>query len=94
MPINTRLPGYAKNLNIGSEMAKYQDETSAYKNFSMLCKQIITINEQICAMRPIAFESGLMRMGRSQKVGKKVVYPKQSQADLSSWKPIGDPIID
>ena len=27
---------YAKNLNIGPEMAKYQDETSTYKNFSML----------------------------------------------------------
>ena len=44
---------YAKNLNLGSEMAKYEVETSAYKNFSMLCDQIITINEQICAMRPI-----------------------------------------
>ena len=44
---------YAKNLNIGPEMAKYQDETSAYKKFSLLCEQIITINEQICAMRPM-----------------------------------------
>lgn len=44
---------YAKNLNIGPEMAKYEAETSAYKNFSMLCDQIISINEQICAMRPI-----------------------------------------
>ena len=44
---------YAKNLNIGPEMAKYEVETSAYKNFSMLCDQIISINEQICAMRPI-----------------------------------------
>jgi hypothetical protein len=34
-------------------MAKYQNETSTYKNFSMLCEKIITINEQICAMRPI-----------------------------------------
>ena len=44
---------YAKHLNIGPEMAKYQDETSAYKKFSMLCEQIITINEQICAIRPM-----------------------------------------
>ena len=44
---------YAKNLSIGPEMAKYQDETSTYKNFLMLCEQIITINEQICERRPI-----------------------------------------
>ncbi len=44
---------YAKNLKLGLEMAKYQDETSAYKNFLMLCEQIITINEQICERRPI-----------------------------------------
>ena len=44
---------FAKNLNLGPEMAKYQDETSAYKNFSMLCDQIVSINEQICEMRPV-----------------------------------------
>lgn len=44
---------YAKNLNIGPEMAKYQDETYSYKNFSMLCEQIIMINEQICERRPV-----------------------------------------
>jgi hypothetical protein len=44
---------YAKNLNIGQEMGKYQEETSNYKSFVMLCEQIIAINEQICEMRPI-----------------------------------------
>ena len=44
---------YAKHLNIGPEMAKYQDETSTYKSFSMLCDQIIMINEQICEIRPV-----------------------------------------
>lgn len=44
---------YAKNLKLGLEMAKYQEETSAHKNFLMLCEQIITINEQLCERRPI-----------------------------------------
>jgi hypothetical protein len=44
---------YAKNLNFGPEMDKYLEETSNYKSFMMLCDEIIAINEQICATRPV-----------------------------------------
>lgn len=44
---------YAKNLKLGPEMDKYLEETSNYKNFLMLCDEIIAINEQICEMRPV-----------------------------------------
>ena len=44
---------YAKNLKPGPEMEKYRQETDAHRRFVQLCSEIVGINEQICALRPI-----------------------------------------
>jgi len=44
---------YAKNLKPGPEMEKYRQETDAHRQFVRLCSEIVILNEQICALRPI-----------------------------------------
>ena len=44
---------YAKNLKPGPEMEKYRQETDAHRQFVQLCSAIVTLNEHICALRPI-----------------------------------------
>lgn len=44
---------YAKNLKPGPEMEKYRQETDAHRQFVRLCSEIVTLNEQICALRPL-----------------------------------------
>lgn len=44
---------YAKNLKLGPEMEKYLEEISNHQLFLKLCDEIVAINEQICAARPI-----------------------------------------
>jgi len=43
---------YAKNLKLGTEMEKYLEETDNHRRFQQLCREIVAINEQICALRP------------------------------------------
>ena len=43
----------AKNLNLGTEMDKYREETCSYNSFMAICDEIIAINEQICNLRPV-----------------------------------------
>jgi len=44
---------YAQNLQPGPEMEKIRQETDAHRRFVQLCAEIVTLNEQICALRPI-----------------------------------------
>lgn len=44
---------YAKNLKLGPEMEKYQAEIANHQRFQNLCQEIVAINEQICALRPV-----------------------------------------
>jgi hypothetical protein len=44
---------YAKNLKPGPEMEKYRQETDAHRRFVQLGMEIVALNEQICALRPI-----------------------------------------
>ena len=44
---------YAKNLSLGPELEKYREETSNYRNFLKLSEELVRVNEQICAVRPV-----------------------------------------
>lgn len=43
----------AQNLHLGPELDKVQRETSTYKRFNQLYKEVTEVNEQICRQRPI-----------------------------------------
>lgn len=44
---------YAKNLKLGPEMQKYEEETSRHRRFVELCDEIVRVNERICNLRPV-----------------------------------------
>jgi len=44
---------YAKNVKLGPDMEKYQEEITNHQNFQKLCNEIVEINEQICNLRPV-----------------------------------------
>jgi hypothetical protein len=44
---------YAKNLQLGTELQKYTEETERYREFMKLCNEIIRLNEQISELRPV-----------------------------------------
>lgn len=44
---------YAKNVKLGAEMEKYLEEINNYRHFQKICHEIVTINEQICDLRPV-----------------------------------------
>jgi len=44
---------YAKNLTLGPEMQKYEEETSRHRRFIELCDEIVRVNERICNLRPV-----------------------------------------
>jgi hypothetical protein len=52
---NTTIKGksYAKNVRLGPEMQKYLDEIENHRRFVKLCEETVTINEQICDLRPV-----------------------------------------
>jgi len=52
---NTTIKGksYAKNVRLGPEMQKYLDEIENHRRFVKLCEEIVTVNEQICDLRPV-----------------------------------------
>lgn len=44
---------YAKNLKLGPEMQKYDEETARHRRFAALCEEIVRVNERICDLRPV-----------------------------------------
>ena len=44
---------YAKNIKLGPEMQKYEEETARHRRFVELCDEIVRINERICDLRPV-----------------------------------------
>jgi len=44
---------YAKNLKLGPQMQKYEEETERHRRFVEVCEEIVRINERICDLRPI-----------------------------------------
>jgi hypothetical protein len=55
-------------LHLGPELEKVEGEIGTYQRFSELCGQLISINEQICRLRPvpeIADEQELTRVKKT-----------------------------
>jgi hypothetical protein len=44
---------YAKNLKLGPQMQKYEEETARHRRFVEVCEEIVRVNEQICDLRPV-----------------------------------------
>jgi hypothetical protein len=44
---------YAKNLKLGPQMQKYEEETARHRRFVEVCEEIVGINERICDLRPV-----------------------------------------
>lgn len=45
---------YARNIKLGPEIQKYEEEIACYQTFLKLCDEILQVNEQICNERPVA----------------------------------------
>ena len=43
----------ARNLRLGPEVEKVGREVETYRTFVRLCTQLVTVNEQICQLRPV-----------------------------------------
>ena len=43
---------YAKNVKLGPDLEKYQDEIANHKNFQKICTELVEVNERICHLRP------------------------------------------
>ena len=46
---------YTRNIHLGPEMKKYDDEIARYHGFINLCEEVLEVNERICDLRPIVF---------------------------------------
>jgi hypothetical protein len=46
---------YTRNIQLGPEMKKYEDEIARYHSFLNLCEEVLEVTERICDMRPIVF---------------------------------------
>src|SRR3989304_1402126 len=44
---------YAKNIKLGPEMQKYEEETARHRRFVEFCDEIVGVNERICDLRPV-----------------------------------------
>jgi len=44
---------YAKNLKLGPQMQKYEEETARHRRFVEVCDEIVEVNERICDLRPV-----------------------------------------
>ena len=53
---NTTIKGksYAKSVKVGPELKKYLDEIDNHRRFLKLCDDLVTVNERICDLRPVA----------------------------------------
>lgn len=43
----------ARNLPLGPELEKVEQEVRRYRTFVELCEQIVAVNEEICRLRPV-----------------------------------------
>ena len=43
----------AENLHLGPELEKVRQEVESYQRFTVLCRQLVEVNEQICQLRPV-----------------------------------------
>jgi len=52
---NTTIKGksYAKSVRSGPELQKYMQETTKYREFLKLCKELVQLNEKISDLRPV-----------------------------------------
>ncbi|HCC68677.1 MAG TPA: hypothetical protein DEP99_02190 [Nitrospiraceae bacterium] len=52
---NTTIKGksYAKNLKLGHELQKCNEEITNYRHFLKICDELVEVNEKICDLRPV-----------------------------------------
>jgi hypothetical protein len=52
---NARVEGKtkARNLPLGPELEKVEQEVKRYREFDRLCQELVEVNDQICQLRPI-----------------------------------------
>jgi hypothetical protein len=43
----------ARNLRLGPELEKVEQEVERYRSFVRLCQELVEVNDQICQLRPI-----------------------------------------
>jgi len=43
----------ARNLPLGPELEKVENEVRRYRIFVQLCEQIVAVNDEICRLRPV-----------------------------------------
>ena len=45
---------HAKSLKLGPELQKCMKETANYREYRVLCDEIVKVNEKICNLRPVS----------------------------------------
>ncbi len=43
----------ARNLSLGPELEKVEQEVERYHSFVRLCRELVEVNDQICQLRPV-----------------------------------------
>ncbi len=43
----------ARNLSLGPELEKVEQEVERYHSFVRLCRELVAVNDQICQLRPV-----------------------------------------
>lgn len=43
----------SRNLPLGPELEKVENEVQRYHTFVLLCQQIVAVNDEICQLRPV-----------------------------------------
>ena len=43
----------ARNLPLGPELEKVEQEVQRYRTFVQLCEELVAVNEEICQLRPV-----------------------------------------
>ena len=43
----------ARNLRLGPELEKVEEEVERYQSFLRLCQELVQVNDQICQRRPV-----------------------------------------
>lgn len=44
---------HARNLPLGPELEKFEQEVEQYRSFVRLCQQLVKVNDKICQLRPV-----------------------------------------
>ena len=48
----------SRNLPLGPELEKVENEVQRYHTFVLLCQQIVAVNDEICQLRPVPEVAG------------------------------------